>query len=614
MSLSELLRIKREWMAALEAREAGALTRMVDSYAEIANALAAQAEGAWLSIERKRAAGEPVSPSALFQEARIRALLQQAQQQFAEWSDAALAETESLRTSAVRIAGDAVRSELSYLTTPPGDSSSVIGAFDILPVDAINELLAALSPGSPVATLFAHLPAGISTEIRKALTVGLAAGENPRAVGRRMTKASAGGLTNGVRIARTEMMRAYRAAHQANYQRNSDVVQGWIWLSARNSRACAGCLAMHGTFHTLEETLDDHPNGRCTPLPVTKTWAELGYGDRGWQETRVGTDDVERGEDWFARQDAATWESVLGKAGAEAYAAGRVRLVDFAGIQKSPTWGNSIYQRSLADALKAAEVRKKGEPPSGGGKRRAPAPRPAPAGDVGRLKPAGTPVSKALAPEDAIRPLVERLAAAIDKVHGDGVLPALPIRWALRASELPPNVYGQYKRSPKDGRPYITVISELAKQLDNQTLTLAHELGHFIDHAGLGDALKGLGSLSSELETWRNTVFSTKTIRFLETRLRSIERLDSTENQTPQGTALTDEREYLRYLLYPWEVFARSYAQYVAVRSRDAQLLREIDDERRADVYFPTQWADNEFEDVAKAFDEVFQKRGWLKN
>lgn len=617
MSLSELLRIKREWMAALEAREAGALTRMIDGYAEIANALASQAEGAWLSIERKRAAGEVVTQSALFQEARIRALLQQAQAEYQRWADTSAVETDALRVSAVRIAGDAVRSELSYLTTPPGESSSVVGAFDILPVDAINEMLAALVPGSPVASLFSALPAGISTEIRKALVVGLAAGENPRAVGRRMMKASGGGLANGIRIARTEMMRAYRTAHHANYQRNSDVVKGWIWMSARNWRTCAGCLAMHGTFHSLEETLDDHPNGRCTPLPVTKTWDELGYGDRGWSETSIGENGIESGEDWFAAQPLSVWEQVLGKAGAGAYISGQVKLVDFAGIQKSPIWGNSIYQRSLNDALKAAEARKQEEESA---RRRAQrqtrAAQAASTAAAAGSQPAGTPLSKALSPYPDIKKLVDTVAAAIDKVHGDGVLPSLPIRYAINwLDRLGEGVYGAYRRTAFDV-PHDILMN---KRYAGKRMTLAHELGHFIDHAGLGQVgVQRFGSETEMMTAWRAAVFSTPTVQTLEQHRDNMLRQGYTTIQTPAGPRKVHiAPRFLNYLISDKELFARSYAQYIAVRSGDKALLRELKNEqKRIDIdrglYFSHQWSDDEFEVIAKAFDEAFKQLGWM--
>lgn len=63
------------------------------------------------------------------------------------------------------------------------------------------------------------------------------------------------------------------------------------------------------------------------------------------------------------------------------------------------------------------------------------------------------------------------------------------------------------------------------------------------------------------------------------------------------------------YYLRPREMFARAYAQYIALRSGDEVMLDQIL-RRKAD--FPgTQWDDADFGPVAKAFDELFTARRW---
>ena len=44
-----------------------------------------------------------------------------------------------------------------------------------------------------------------------------------------------------------------------------------------DDRVCCSCLALHGTEFPLDETLDDHPNGRCAMIPVTPSWSDLGF-------------------------------------------------------------------------------------------------------------------------------------------------------------------------------------------------------------------------------------------------------------------------------------------------------------------------------------------------
>ena len=65
----------------------------------------------------------------------------------------------------------------------------------------------------------------------------------------------------------------------------------------------------------------------------------------------------------------------------------------------------------------------------------------------------------------------------------------------------------------------------------------------------------------------------------------------------------------------PREVFTRAYTQYIAHRSGNENLTRAINET----VDFtnaggaPTQWEWDEFEPIAGAFDELFRRKGWLK-
>jgi hypothetical protein len=54
------------------------------------------------------------------------------------------------------------------------------------------------------------------------------------------------------------------------------------------------CWAMHGTVHTLDERLDDHPNGRCTAIPHFREGGSV-----------AAAVQVESREDQFARLELA---------------------------------------------------------------------------------------------------------------------------------------------------------------------------------------------------------------------------------------------------------------------------------------------------------------------
>lgn len=85
--------------------------------------------------------------------------------------------------------------------------------------------------------------------------------------------------------------------------------------------------------------------------------------------------------------------------------------------------------------------------------------------------------------------------------------------------------------------------------------------------------------------------------------------------ETGPGGPITyriDQRE-VGYLLSWREVWARSYAQWLALRSRYAA---PKDGVKKWRLYaHPStrnrHWADNDFEPIAKAIDDVFQSIGW---
>ncbi len=83
---------------------------------------------------------------------------------------------------------------------------------------------------------------------------------------------------------------------------------------------------MDGTFHALEEHLDDHPNGRCAMVPVLK--GEEGAGP-GW----------ETGAEWLARQGPEVQEKVLGRAEGGGVPGGAVQIEEYVGQRRSREWG-----------------------------------------------------------------------------------------------------------------------------------------------------------------------------------------------------------------------------------------------------------------------------------
>jgi hypothetical protein len=183
--------------------------------------------------------------------------------------------------------------------------------------------------------------------------------------------------------------------------------------------------------------------------------------------------------------------------------------------------------------------------------------------------------------------------SAVDAVHWDGPLPATPV--VLRPLRT---VYGRLRIDPSTHSPIDIRISTLAPEPE---LTLLHELGHLLDWSGIGTP----GSFASDadplLAGWRSQVVTSQAVKWI----RSLSLI-----VTAAGVV-----QYLEGLLDTSELWARSYAQFVAIRSGDPTLLGYLDQirMRRSDeVYISHQWDDPDFVAVGEAMDAVFRRLGWM--
>jgi len=336
MAESEVDRIHHEFLRKLADQEKSALSDMRQAYLELAKNWLEKLDANWKRIEEKRAAGETVPVSWLYTDQRIRKMLAEVETQVQNWADGVAAQADELQQSGVEVGLD--------------ESSAILSAvgatFIRLPKEALADMRGFLQEGSPLAQLLSTFGADAKREWERALITGLAQGMNPRDVARMVTKASAVPLARAERIARTEMLRSYREAHHRNYQANDDVVEGWTWQSALNTRTCASCIAMHGSFHKLSERLNDHPNGRCTPIPITKTFNELGVNDLG--DTRPTIRD---GADWLAAQSPDIQDSVLGKEAGGLFRAGKVALHEFVQVSENKKWGSMRSVKPFAQVM-----------------------------------------------------------------------------------------------------------------------------------------------------------------------------------------------------------------------------------------------------------------------
>lgn len=185
--------------------------------------------------------------------------------------------------------------------------------------------------------------------VRREIVRGIATGSNPRQTASRIMKGAEGGFNGGLSraltISRTETLDAHRAAAAESHAENSDVLGGWVWLADLSPRTCPACLGMNGTEHQLSEPGPlGHPNCRCSRMPRTKTWAELGI---DLDEPAPSTPDA---GDWFAGQDEKTQRSILGPARYDAWLRGDYPMDAWAVRKPNPEWRASYQTSPLPQA------------------------------------------------------------------------------------------------------------------------------------------------------------------------------------------------------------------------------------------------------------------------
>ena len=141
-------------------------------------------------------------------------------------------------------------------------ASGLSGNLATIQPETIRTLLGFLDPAGPLYKRLGQLASTNADAVSAAIIEAVGLGYSPIKLARTINSTLGVGLTDALRMSRTVQLWTYREATRANYAANSDIVFGWIWF-AELSGACMSCVNQHGSIHKLEETLDDHFNGRC---------------------------------------------------------------------------------------------------------------------------------------------------------------------------------------------------------------------------------------------------------------------------------------------------------------------------------------------------------------
>lgn len=191
------------------------------------------------------------------------------------------------------------------------------------------------------------LPADQQATMKQVLIRGVAIGDNPKTAATIMLKRLHGAFDGGLRraqvISRTEMLDAHRAAADAARKANADLLTGWMWTATKSHRTCPSCMALDGRIFPLDQPgPHDHPCGRCTAVPVTKTYRDLGIA------APEPPADYQSGREWFDQQPRAVQLSIMGAERLARLDRGEIDWDSMAVLVDNPDWRPSWQVRPLA--------------------------------------------------------------------------------------------------------------------------------------------------------------------------------------------------------------------------------------------------------------------------
>lgn len=207
---------------------------------------------------------------------------------------------------------------------------------------------------------------------------------------------------------------------------------------------------------------------------------------------------------------------------------------------------------------------------------------------------------------------------AIDSVHGIATtVPSVPVK--ITRSKYNAGQYRYSKWADGSTHPLDIGISMDEGRGRDQADVFIHEVGHLLDQQMLGRTGRFARHASENLDDhpgldrWWEAVQASQAYEKLAKFHSGIHRVTLPETGTMYWTY---DSARLRSQRTPHEFFARSYSQWIALRSGSPRLQQAVKQSlqySRAGAS-PVQWEADDFGPIAKALDAVFEEAGWLND
>lgn len=336
----------RRFRQRLLSQEAEAAERMARAYARIGQSMQDDID----ALADEIAAMEEPEPSKLYRLGRLQRLLEQARQQVTRFGGVVRNEVDVISSRAIEQGTqDALALiDASLPELAPELRARLRASFTTLPAEAIESAVGLLEPDSPLVTRLEEAYGEyVAGSVQDHLVTGIAKGQNPRRIAmlltRNLTQGLGPGLTSALTTIRTAQIKSYQTANHMIYAANNRIVPEWIWSATLDSRTCMSCVAQHGKAFPYTERLNDHHRGRCSPIPRTITYRDLGI------NLPDPVPPFPTGEEWFRQQPAATQREMMGPGMYEAWQADQFAFEDLSVRYDDAVYGELLREATLRE-------------------------------------------------------------------------------------------------------------------------------------------------------------------------------------------------------------------------------------------------------------------------
>lgn len=254
------------WRRELVAAEDASAQRLLDAYERIRPDIEFEIADLAAELRRRRDANLPLSPQIIADLNEYKRLLRTVDAEISDFSvilrnEMADAQTQAIETGlrgarqlALGMVSDRAAEVIAGVWVQPRPEA-IVQLSNYLARDAMQQKLSVF--GERAAQSIGDLVLSLSAQ-----------GKSPGFIAGRLQMWTGTPYVWAETMTRTVTNYSARSAAHAAYASNPRIVQGWVWLSAKDDRTCISCWSRDGQRYSNDQVLNDHHRGRCTAAPI----------------------------------------------------------------------------------------------------------------------------------------------------------------------------------------------------------------------------------------------------------------------------------------------------------------------------------------------------------